>query len=30
MFYDAFEDIKDAIGNIVEIELQKTVGDLYW
>jgi hypothetical protein len=29
MFYDAFEDIKDAIGNIVEIELQKTVGDLY-
>lgn len=29
MFYDAFNDIKDEIGDIVEVELQKTVGDLY-
>ena len=29
MFYDAFSDIKDEIGNIVEIEIRKTVGDLY-
>lgn len=29
MFYDAFNDIKNEIGDIVEIELQKTVGDLY-
>lgn len=29
MFFDAFNDIKDEIGNIVEIELRKTVGDLY-
>lgn len=29
MFYDAFNDIKDEIGDMVEVELQKTVGDLY-
>lgn len=29
MFYDAFNDIKDEIGDIVEVELRKTVGDLY-
>ena len=29
MFYDAFQDIKKEIGNIVEVELRKTVGDLY-
>ena len=29
MFYDTFNDIKDEIGDIVEVELQKTVGDLY-
>lgn len=29
MFYDAFEDIIDEIGNIVDVELEKTVGDLY-
>lgn len=30
MFYSAFQDIKDEIGNIVDIEIRKTVGDLYW
>ena len=29
MFYSAFQDIKDEIGNIVDIEIRKTVGDLY-
>ena len=29
MFYDAFNDIKNEIGNIVDIEIRKTVGDLY-
>lgn len=29
MFYDAFNDIKDEVGDIVEVELRKTVGDLY-
>lgn len=29
MFFDAFNDIKDEIGNIVEVELRKTAGDLY-
>ncbi len=29
MFYDAFNDIKNEIGNIVVIEIRKTVGDLY-
>ena len=29
MFYDAFNDIKNEIGNIVDIEIKKTVGDLY-
>lgn len=29
MFYSAFQDIKDEIGNIVNIEIRKTVGDLY-
>lgn len=29
MFYSAFQDIKSEIGNIVDIEIRKTVGDLY-
>lgn len=29
MFYSAFQDIKNEIGNIVDIEIRKTVGDLY-
>lgn len=29
MFYDAFNDIKNEIGNIVDVEIRKTVGDLY-
>lgn len=29
MFYSAFQNIKDEIGNIVDIEIRKTVGDLY-
>lgn len=29
MFYDALNDIINEIGDIVEIELRKTVGDLY-
>lgn len=29
MFYDAFNDIKGEIGDIVDIEIRKTVGDLY-
>ena len=29
MFYDAFNDIKNEIGDIVEVEIKKTVGDLY-
>ena len=29
MFYDAFEDIKDKIGEYVEVELQKTIGNMY-
>lgn len=29
MFYDAFNDIKNDIGTIVDVELRKTVGDLY-
>lgn len=29
MFYNAFLDIKNEIGNIVDIEIRKTVGDLY-
>lgn len=29
MFFDAFEDIKFEIGDIVNIEINKTVGDLY-
>ena len=29
MFYDAFEEILSEIGNIVDVELTKTVGDLY-
>lgn len=29
MFYSAFQDIKDEIGNIVDIEIRKIVGDLY-
>lgn len=29
MFYSAFQDIKDEIGNIVDVEIRKTVGDLY-
>lgn len=29
MFYDAFNNIKSEIGDITEVELQKTVGDLY-
>ena len=29
MFYSAFQDIKDETGNIVDIEIRKTVGDLY-
>lgn len=29
MFCSAFQDIKDEIGNIVDIEIRKTVGDLY-
>lgn len=29
MFYSAFQDIKSEIGNIVDVEIRKTVGDLY-
>lgn len=29
MFYSAFQDIKSEIGNIVDIEIRKTAGDLY-
>lgn len=29
MFYSAFQDIKDEIGNIVDVEIRKTVGELY-
>ncbi len=29
MFYSAFQDIKNEIGDIVDIEIRKTVGDLY-
>ena len=29
MFYSAFQDIKSEIGNIVDIEIRKTVGELY-
>lgn len=29
MFYSAFQDIKNEIGNIVDIEIRKTAGDLY-
>ena len=29
MFYSAFQDIKSEIENIVDIEIRKTVGDLY-
>ena len=29
MFYSAFQDIKNEIGNIVDVEIRKTVGDLY-
>lgn len=29
MFYSAFQDIKSEIGNIVDIEIRMTVGDLY-
>lgn len=29
MFYSAFQDIKNEIGNIVNVEIRKTVGDLY-
>lgn len=29
MFYDAFNDIKDNIGDIIEVEIRKTVGDIY-
>lgn len=29
MFYSAFQDIKSEIGNIVDVEIKKTVGDLY-
>lgn len=29
MFYDAFMDMQKEIGNIVNIEIEKTVGDLY-
>ncbi len=29
MFFSAFNDIKKEIGDIVEIELRKTIGDLY-
>lgn len=29
MFYDAFNDIKNDIGTIVDVELRKIVGDLY-
>ena len=29
MFYSAFNDIKDEIGDIVDIQIIKTVGDLY-
>lgn len=29
MFYDAMNDIINEIGNIVDVEIRKTVGDLY-
>ena len=29
MFYDAFQDIQKEIGDIVQVEIQKTVGDIY-
>ena len=29
MFFDAFENIKKEIGSIVNVEIKKTVGDLY-
>lgn len=29
MFYSAFQDIKNEIGNIVDVEIRKTVGELY-
>lgn len=29
MFFDAFNEIKNEIGDIVEVELKKTIGDLY-
>ncbi len=29
MFYDAFCDIQNEIGDIVKVEIQKSVGDLY-
>ena len=29
MFFDAFNDIKDEIGEYVDIEIRKTVGDMY-
>lgn len=29
MFYSAFEDIKEDIGEYVKVELQKTVGNMY-
>lgn len=29
MFYDALNDIINEIGNIVDVEIRKTVGDLY-
>lgn len=29
MFYDAFNEIMDEIGDIVDVEISKTVGDLY-
>lgn len=29
MFFSAFEDIKSEIGNIIDVEIRKSVGDLY-
>ena len=29
MFYDAFNDIKDELSDYIEVELRKTIGDLY-
>lgn len=29
MFFNAFEDIKGEIGDIVNVEIRKTIGDLY-